>query len=231
MALQKPVSKKEMVFAYNLLKRLGANLSNAYLITAVVAWLRVGAGYNMVNARGNNPLKMIIHGKLARFSSLTAAAYAAADAIKHARLGSAGGYDVIATIAKRSTQGHTAAEKDADAQSQAHDFLEAIALSNWDPMHYGTGRVIRRVGEYVGPTAASYQESRNSIAAIWYGIHGKLPKIVIGTTQPKQQRPPAPPPAPLQPPHGVPNYLDGHETARFYAASRPPTDLGNLPIV
>lgn len=235
MAGQKPVSKKEMQFAYYFLMRLGANVDNPYLITAVVAWLRAEVGYDLgAMYNKNNPLNIRSspfavgyrhtsnNGSFAIFSDLKHGAYAAADLLSGAGHDYRGYWRVVAA-ARRKPQG-TGAELEAALQTQARDFIEGIALSKWDSGHYGLGK-----GD---PTVANYDESKVSIFKIWLGITGKLPSITIQPDQPpKKKTAPKPvPPQPLPPP--TPNnvvYLDPYETRAFYRASRPSSDLGSLP--
>jgi hypothetical protein len=219
-----------MQFAYYFLKRMGANLNNSYLFTAVVAWLRAEVGYDLrAMYNKNNPLnirhspfqsgsrKTASNGSFALFATLKDGAYAAADLIVGA------GHDWrnywrIVAAARRSSK------DDAGAQTQARDFIEAIALSAWDAGRYGLGKNQR--------TVATYSETDVSIFNIWLGITGKLPTIKVTTDKPKpppkkviHPRPPRPLPAPTS----RPDYIDGARDKGFYAASRPPSDLGNLP--
>jgi hypothetical protein len=227
-AAQKPVTKREMQFAYYFLKKLGGNMSNPYLITAVVAWLRAEVGYDLGSMHNrNNPLnirssqyavgyrKTEHNGSFAIFSSLKYGAYAAADL-----LSGAGHdwrhYDRIVAAARRG------AKDDADQQTQARDLIEGIALSAWDAGRYGLNKAHR--------TLETYAESEVSIFGIWLGITGKLPSITVDVDQPRKKKAKAVPPPPLEPPTlDGPEYLRPYEAAGFYNASRPKSDLGNLP--
>lgn len=225
-----PVSTKEMQFAYYFLKKLGANLNNAYLITAVVAWLRAEVGYDLGKMYNkNNPLNIrksqyatgyrqtATNGSFAIFSSLKYGAYAAADLLLGAGNDYRGYWRAVAA-AKRGTK------DDADAQTQARDFIMGIVLSKWDAGHYGL--------QPNQLTVATYSTD-NGIFNIWLGINGKLPSIKVDVDQPKPDKKkskPKPPPS-LPPPSALPDYLDGDEARAFYNGSRPHSDLGNLPPV
>lgn len=222
------VTTKEMTFAYYFLKRLGANMNNPYLITAVVAWLRAEVGYNLKFMHNmNNPLN-IRHspfangyrhaghnGVFATFATLQKGAYAAADLLK-----SAGhdyrGYWLIIAAAVHDSKGVK------DQQAQARDFLEAIALSKWDSGHYSLPKNQQ--------TLATYQESNNRLFKVWLTITGNLPVIKVMPDHPAKRSLPKPrPPRSLNPPSATSNYIDPFEAQGFYKASRPSSDLGNLP--
>lgn len=224
------VTAREMQFAYYFLKRIGGNTDNNLLLTAVVAWLRQESGQNYI---GNNPLN-IRHspfqsgsretngnGSFAIFPNLMAAAYASADLL----LSAGHDYRGYWLIIKAAQHGTKTAQQ---ANEQALDFLEAIALSKWDAGHYGLTKKER--------TVATYNVAHNHLIGVWLTIGGKLPAIKVMPDPPKggkknHPKPRTTPPKSLNPPSTTSNYVDPFEARGFYMASRPSSDLGNLPPV
>ena len=243
MASQPAVSKKEYTFAYYFLYRLGANMKNAYLVTAVVAWLRAEVGYDLrYMYNKNNPLNIRQskyasgyrqtqgNGSFAIFDTLKLGAYAAADMLKGAgkdwrrydRIVSAATYSVTRK------SGESASDFDARQQQQARDFITGIALSAWDAGRYGLPKDER--------TVATIDLNHVSIARIWAGIGGTLPNIKVNNETPEQERArkrgkklKPKPPAPLPPPNTEHEWMDPWAPKSFYMQSRPKSDLGNLP--
>lgn len=219
---------KETQFAVYFLKKLGVGTGNAYLITAVIAWLRQESG-GLSKVIGNNPFNIRQskyasgyrqtkgNGKFAIFSSLKMGAIASAQLLLDAGHDYRG-YWRIVKAARRANDG-----TDGDKQKQALDFLAAIALSKWDAAHYGTGRDV---------TLGTYDPAKNHLVRVWATISG-IPAIPVEPTAKEKdtrKRAAKPrPPGPLNPPTSNHSYLDPWEPRGFYRDVHRQSDMGNLP--
>lgn len=227
-------SKSETTYALYFLQKLGAKTTNAYLLTAVIAWLRKESGGKII---GYNPFNVgtskyalryrtLKDGrKVAVFGSIKSGAYAAADRLLRATVGGADGYRRIVTVARRGA-GSTEQTK----QTQALDFLMAVALSKWDANHYGLGK---------GASLDTYDAANNALIKVWATISGvpavTLPAEPVKPTKAeldyeKRKKRPRPP-KPLEPPSMPGNiyYIDPQEVLGFYRNAHRVSDLGNLP--
>lgn len=211
----------EVTFAYDLLRALHADVNNVYLILAVIAWVRSESGSHYV---GNNPLNMRPYGDDARYRSgvrymagngafsvyanLSIAAQASANRLLLS--GSTYGYDIAINAARRNS-GTTAAAQ----QKQAMDFLNAIAMSQWDAGHYGA------YDHHPGVFAAS----QNRLISVWAGLTGHpvtIPSTVIAPSRQAVHHVPRPT-QPHATVHQAPKlgYLSPGGAHDFYAARHP----------
>lgn len=209
--MAKPITKAyEVKFAIALLKDLHANVNNFYLLLAIIAWTRDTSGTSWI---GNNPLK-INSGK--RYSSLTAAAAATARKI----MAGTGWYKTLLAAARRTPRAEAA------KQTQATDFLTALAFSDWDAKHYG----VIKAGPYQGWMLDVDHPEKNRLLPILEHL-SHYPVSIPGTPSPPP--PPPPVPKPLPPPikvHDLPthirtDYIDPYEAKGFYEARHKPDPI------
>jgi hypothetical protein len=227
------VSVAEAQFAYYFLQKLGGNVNNTYLITAVVAWMRAESG-GLSRVIGNNPFniresKYAVsyrypkgNGRFSVFASLKMGAYAAADML--IRAGSDWRrYDRIVKAAR------SAPKTAKGQQDQGHSFIIGVVISAWDAGRYHLGPGANSIADY---------NDNNLLFRTWAGITGvpsfTIPAEPTGPTPEqieyeKRKKRPKPPP-PLAPPSTHKNlvYLDPYEARGFYRATRPADDMGNL---
>jgi len=220
------VSPNELRFAYYFLRAMHGNVNNAYLLLAVVAWLRATTprGQRWV---GNNPLLMVSRtGALLRFSSIQAAAQAAANRMLAGR--AALGYKPLIYRIRE------AVTSDADKKQQALDFVNRLALSYWDPLHYGLGWYA--VFDTFDPTN-SQQQALNRIFNIYVKLPGMrftLPADLFPT--PKVHEPKEPPkpkqPLSIRHVHVPPDYLLPYAAYHFLVDRQwTPETLPGDPVV
>lgn len=211
----------EVRFAYQLLRYLGGNVSNSYLILAIIAWVRRESGQNYI---GNNPLNIrysrfasgyrftSTNGRFAKFSSLQMAAKASAEFLKQRGYG----YEaVVKRLREQMPSGLSKKKQEEWLVEQAIDFMWNIALSKWSATHYGLGR---------NPNKNMTREEMlavNKLVPIWASMTGT--KWSIPKDAEPQPKKPKPLPYPKQPrtlEHAVPKrpYLDPYEASKFYEA-------------
>ena len=212
----KPQSR-EVAFAQAMLRYLGADYKNPYLITAIIAWIRGESGQRYL---GNNPLNIRnskyangfrqtkSNGKFATFKNLAIAGKASAYFLLQNK---GHGYEAVIAELRR----HPSSE--AGRQRQGVNFLNKLALSDWSSGHYG---LAHRVTYYTyehgfnNPTAHTKLElypkktltydfmfRHNKLIPIWQGILGQKFTIPADPQKPAAQPPskPKPPPQPKQP--------------------------------
>lgn len=218
----------EATFAFWLIRALGGNTTNPYLLMAIIAWARKESGGS--TWRGNNPLNVKRNGKRLTFSSPQAAATATAAIllrrrdfrafVRRIREGTP------ANVKRRTINGkrETAAEATSRWMSeQAIDALMAIAYSKWDATGYGTYRL-----RHLTPTEQYYS---NSLIPIWSNLTThRLTIPAEPVARPPEPKPPKPPPVPKQPrtlAHIVPErlYLEPYVVATWYESRYDPTPL------
>ena len=125
---QAKIKLAETNFAIAFLKALKANWHNAYLLAAVVAWLREASNSQSGSFAGNNPFGLTHNGgKLIYYASLGEAASAFARTLMASK--TAGIAGVIMAAQRQATT-------DPAMQKQATDFLTGVAMSDYDRMHY-----------------------------------------------------------------------------------------------
>lgn len=224
MAKKPKTNAREVSFALSFLKYAGVKFPerNAYLLLAVIAWLRQESG-GIGRVIGNNPFNIRSspyasgyrisrngNGRFAIFKTLDAGARATVALLKS---DGANGWRGYGRIMRSILHGGGSETADRD---QAIQFLTAIALSRWDAAHYGS-----MVGQDVG----TYDGTKNHLIQVWMKLLG-APVII--------PPPPVKPPKPVDPPQ--PRILDWHtpqyERIEPYAAYRfikdreePPTPL------
>lgn len=201
------VTEKEVRFARSFLKYGKFNETNTYLLLAVIAWMRSESGQTYL---GNNPFNIRKsrfaigyrktqngNGSFAIFKNLDVAAKATVAFLsENAKFGNYG--PILAS-------GRRGADNDKEAQSQAIDFLTAIAMSKWSSTHYG---------------AADGNVTNNKLIKVWAGLTGTtIPsswfkdtvKVVKKRIIPRQPRS-------LQHVLPDPGYLQPYAAASFYEA-------------
>jgi hypothetical protein len=201
-----PIKPNEVRFAYWLLSYLHANSRNSYLLLAIIAWVRAASGSASGRYAGNNPLKMLVAGRVAAFSTLQAAARAIAK-----RLLTSSDYRLVRTVVQRDE----ASEK--EQATQAMDFLQAVAMSKWDRNHYDAGSFIKTLNPEA-PYKFIFDNSKNALIAVWSKMLGKkftIPADVL--PQPKPPAPPKPAPQPRQADRRIPT-VQQNEYIQPYAA-------------
>lgn len=204
------VTEKEVRFARAFLKYARFNQTNTYLLLAVIAWARaeVGVDFKAMYNR-NNPFNIRKsrfayayrrtngNGSFAMFKTLDIAARATVAFLQDNA--SFGKYAPILAAGRRGASGDKA------LQSQAIDFLTAIAMSKWSSTHYG---------------AEDGNLANNRIVKIWAGLTGTpIPakwfedtkKVVKKRVIPRQPRA-------LQ--HVLPetSYIEPYAASSFYDA-------------
>jgi hypothetical protein len=202
------VTEREVRFARSFLKYGKFNQQNTYLLLAVIAWMRAEVGVNMkFMYNKNNPFNIRKsrfayayrrtngNGSFAMFSSLDVAAKATVAFLsENATFGK---YGPILAAGRRGASGDKA------LQSQAIDFLTAIAMSKWSSDHYGS---------------ADGNIATNRIIKLWAGITGQpIPAAWFQDTKKVVKRKVIPrQPRALQ--HVLPetNYLQPYAAANFY---------------
>lgn len=207
MAYVKP-SKDELRFAHLLLVNLHANLSNSYLILAIVAWMRSESGRNW---RGFNPLNLRPgaddakyrsgvrlaghNGHFSVYASLEAGAKATAN-----RLARLSYYtDMIAALRR--------GEKPTKYGDQAVDFLRALVVSKWDAGHYGL-----KGAELKDPNSIF----KTTIYKVFSSLTGH--PFTIPAEVAKTPKPPPPPRQPRSLRHTIPvrEYIQPYAAETFY---------------
>lgn len=209
----------ELSFALSFLKYTGVKdpRANAYLLLAIVAWLRQESG-GLSHVIGNNPFNIRQSpyaigyrkgrvGSFAIFASLDAGARASVALLKSDGAHGWRGYGLILRAALR------AAGSEKDKQRQAIDFLNALALSKWDASHYGT-----KAGMSGDELTAA-----NHLIRVWASLLGS--KFVIPADPVKPGVPPKKPhpakPKPIQQDDKVyitpiPVYIQPYAAFSFY---------------
>lgn len=187
-------TKAEVNFALSFLKYAGVSAphANAYLLIAVIAWLRQESG-GLHRVIGNNPFNIRSspfavgyrktkngNGHFAIFKDLDAGARATVALLKSDGAHGWRGYGLILKAATRAV-----GKSDKDKQQQGLDFLNAIAMSKWDAAQYGTKKA----------TNATEFTAMNHLVRVWSSLLGS--PISIPQPQPKTPKPP--PPKPIQP--------------------------------
>lgn len=185
-------SKAEVSFALSFLKYAGVRnpQGNAYLLLAVIAWLRQESG-GLGRVIGNNPFNIRSspfasgyrtsrgNGKFAIFKSLDAGARATIALLKSDGANGWRGYGRIMRTLRMGTGGSAEQQRD-----QAIQFLTAVALSRWDAAHYGS-----MVGQDIG----TYDGRKNHLIQVWSRLLG-APVILPApkAAKPKVVEPPQP---------------------------------------
>ena len=214
MTQQAKLKEKEVRWARAFLHALHGNEQNGYLLFAIIAWMRGEAG----PWSKNNPLGLKAGNRLMSFPSYTASAQYAAKRLL------AKGKDDYRLIVRKL---QATPVKEALQIEQARNFLYSLALSSWDPQHYG---MLQQVYDYnihayrtsLDPAAVD----KNRLLAIWYALTGThIPKdwfVDQVRTAPAKKRPSQPD----SHAGGVPRaeYLDPYAAQRFYEARRHAAD-------
>lgn len=192
----------EIRFALALLKYLRANVNNAYLIRAIVAWTRAESG---VNWEGNNPLR-IGHGQ--RFSSITAAAQATAR-----KLIAGAQYRPMLRRIREAPQG------DQQQGAQAYDFLMLLATSDWDARHYGMMRLAPARPGQKKKWVFDPNGQPSALLNVWNKLLD-MPFTIPGDPikPPKQPKPPRQPKVQELPTTLHHEYIDPYQALHFYEA-------------
>lgn len=224
MANQKRAPKSfEVRFAYQLLRYLGGNVNNAYLILAIIAWVRAESGSRYI---GNNPLNIRnsryairyrqtgSNGHFAVFGSLSKAAKATAAFLKeNAKFGKYSPF--IQRIREQSKL--TGDKLEAWHQEQARDALFNIALSKWSSTHYGYGKKLVKIGKT--PTLEDHLRL-NRLIPIFNAMRGTTWTIPADAITPFVPKPPPYPKMPRQFINAVPPraYIDPYGASGWYAS-------------
>jgi len=212
-------TQNETRFARAFLQKLGVrHRKNDFLVTAVVAWMRLnthGIG------KGNNLLGIRRGGKLVHYASLEAGAAGAARRVLKDKYH---GYRAIVQAVRKnngtSRKGY---------YTSAASFIKAVVLSDWDANHYG--------GAYTqnGPYGSHWLEYNQQTDRLYqkYAWMKGITNVVVTWTvpdqpKPKKQKPPPKPQAFHIAQLYAPEYLVGAETKAFYDA-RHPYGLNVLP--
>lgn len=193
----------QLRFAYRLVRYLGGNVNNIYLILAVVAWAKAEGGgtYDPLNLISGN------------FASIDAAARATAS-----RLLSRPQYRTIVKVVRRTGGGVKV------LQTQALDLLHAAAMSGWDEYFYGGRR--KTYGPYGGWMWTQYDPTQNSLIKVWASLLGHkvtLPADLFPQPKAAAQSKARNPKTPRQPDRRVPNrargdFIEPYGSAGFYEA-------------
>jgi len=237
MAARKP-SSNEIRFAYWVLRALGGNVNNMYLLLAIVAWVRKEGG--VVN-RHNNPLNLrpgsddaqwrigTWKGAVGYFSiykSLQDGAKATAARLKH--VGAWAGYKPVISAAMRQMPNDVAKTGWTDLSGkqvfgdaavaawqveQATDFLYAIALSKWSSDHYGYGK---KPNQHM---SLAELFNKNKIIPIWQGLLGFKVTIPADSETMLKEKPPPYPHQPRTLAHNIPtrDYIDPYGSYSWYS--------------
>jgi hypothetical protein len=211
----------EIRFAYQLLRYLGGNVNNAYLILAIIAWVRAESGTRYI---GNNPLnirnsKYAIryrkaggNGHFAVFASLSSAAKATASFLKaNAKFGKYSPF-----LNRIREQSNLKGDKlEVWNQEQARDALFNIALSKWSSTHYGYGKKLRKIGK--APTLDDHLRL-NRIIPIYNKMLGTTWTIPASVTEPWNPKPLPYPQMPRQIVNAVPQriYIDPYGASGWF---------------
>jgi hypothetical protein len=213
----KPTSR-EVIFAQAMLRYLGADAKNPYLITAIIAWIRAESGQRYL---GNNPLNIRnskfangfrqtkSNGKFATFKNLAIAGKASAYFLLHNK---GHGYEAVIRELRKSVSGTTKSYQD-----QGIRFLNALAKSDWSSGHYGFAHKVTYFTYPNGPNGApvahtvlemypqktmtwNWMLQHNKLISIWGGILGQKFTIPADPQAPEKVAPaPKQPPQPKQP--------------------------------
>lgn len=240
---QPKTTPAEVAFALSLLKFLGVRdpQANAYLVLAVVAWMREASGGKPYV--GNNPLNVppgthdaawrigqrvtksrydarygeTINTYASIYRTMEQGARAAAAFLKNGE----SGFALVVKAATRSAGSAAAAQ-----QQVAIDFLNAIALSRWDAAHYGV-----KAGMSSDELTAT-----NRLVALWSGLLGQ--PVVFPGQATANKPPPVPKPKPRQQPAKVyitpePEYIQPYAAFSFYEErqwkpEKPPGEAGTI---
>jgi hypothetical protein len=192
---------KERRFAEAFLKHIGADVSNVFLVTAVIAWMRRESGktyignnvFNIRHSKYETGFRIGKNGRFATFKTLDLAAKATAALLLSAKPGDYRGYDKVVKALRRAND-----QTQKGMQQQALDFLTALAMSKWSATHYG---------------APHGEPWLNKLVAVWSTILG-LPPLPAEPVKPPRRRPV--PPRDLDTNLLPAGFIDPYEARGFY---------------